>query len=262
MMSEDDASGNPIREYIWLNSMPVALVDHTGMSPVLYFIHTDHLNRPQKLTDGSAALVWDAVYQPFGEAYSVSGTATNLLMFPGQFYDSETALAQNWHREYDATLGRYIQSDPIGLLGGINTYGYVGGNPLGLADPSGLFNPTKGLSALGNILISGFTGASGATKIAIAAGLSPASATGVGALPPLALLAWGTWNLKSSTAAFRRAVQQWNEALCENWSDASLKNFWGMAPGGTNYDDPGEPSGPFDYIRKDFTRFISEAGYF
>jgi RHS repeat-associated protein len=137
VLSEDDASGNPIREYIWMGDMPVALVDRTGMSPVIYFIHTDHLSRPQKLTDGSAALVWDAVYQPFGDAYSVSGPATNLLMFPGQFYDSETALSQNWHRDYDATLGRYIQSDPIGLAGGINPYAYVGGSPLSVIDPTG-----------------------------------------------------------------------------------------------------------------------------
>jgi RHS repeat-associated protein len=149
VMSEDDASGNPIREYIWFESMPVALVDHTGMSPVIYFIQTDHLNRPQKLTDGSAALVWDAVYQPFGEPYSVSGPATNLLMFPGQFYDSETVLAQNWHREYDATLGRYIQSDPIGLGGGINRYAYVGGNPFSKIDSRGLAaNPIAELIAV------------------------------------------------------------------------------------------------------------------
>jgi RHS repeat-associated protein len=137
LMSEDNSSGNPIREYIWLDGMPVAMVDSTGMSPVIYFIHTDHLGKPQKMTDGSGSLVWDAVYKPFGEVYSVSGTATNLLMFPGQFYDSETALSQNWYRDYDATLGRYIESDPIGLDGGINTYGYANGNSIGYIDPTG-----------------------------------------------------------------------------------------------------------------------------
>jgi RHS repeat-associated protein len=144
VLSEDDASGNPIREYIWMGDMPVALIDRTGISPTMYFIHADHLNRPQKLTDGSAALVWDAVFQPFGEAYSVSGSATNLLMFPGQFYDSETALAQNWHRDYDATLGRYIQSDPIGLAGGINTYAYANASPYGVTDPTGEFGVVGG----------------------------------------------------------------------------------------------------------------------
>ena len=88
----------------------------------IYTIHTDQVMNPQKVTDASGIVVWDRVYTPFGETVTVTGTLQQTLRFPGQRNDDETNLFQNWHRDYDASLGRYVQSDPIGLVGGVNTY--------------------------------------------------------------------------------------------------------------------------------------------
>ena len=60
------------------------------------------------------------------------------LRFAGQYYDVETGLHYNYFRDYDPSTGRYVQSDPIGLAGGLNTYGYVYGNPLYWIDRFGL----------------------------------------------------------------------------------------------------------------------------
>ena len=105
-----------------------------------YYYHNDHLGTPQIMTNDSAAVVWEANYTPFGEADITVETVTNNLRFAGQYYDHETGLHYNYFRDYDPELGRYIQSDPIGLAGGINTYAYVEGNPINYTDPLGLWS--------------------------------------------------------------------------------------------------------------------------
>ncbi|HYD50729.1 MAG TPA: RHS repeat-associated core domain-containing protein [Terriglobales bacterium] len=86
-------------------------------------------------------MVWDGQFEPFGQEHGIAGSITAQLRFPGQYYDPETQLSQNWHREYDPTLGRYVESDPVGLMGGINTYVYVTANPIVGTDPSGEAGP-------------------------------------------------------------------------------------------------------------------------
>ena len=77
--------------------------------------------------------------KPFGEKQVTTNTLDNDARFPGQYLDKETGLHYNYFRDYDPTIGRYIQSDPIGLQGGVNTYGYVRGNPLRFVDTLGLY---------------------------------------------------------------------------------------------------------------------------
>ncbi len=110
-------------------------------APGIHYVHADHLGSPQKMTDSTKTLVWDAVLTPYGLVHSLTGTGTNNRRFPGQYADAETGFHYNYFRDYDPTTGRYVQSDPIGLGGGLNTYGYVNGNPGKWMDPLGLFIP-------------------------------------------------------------------------------------------------------------------------
>ena len=126
--------GQSTKNYIYIGDLPVAVMD--GGS--IYYIHADHLGAPQKMTDDRQQIVWDRVSKSFGETVATAGMATLNLRFPGQYHDAETGLDYNYFRSYNAALGRYTQSDPIGLAGGINTYGYVNNNPLNLIDPRGL----------------------------------------------------------------------------------------------------------------------------
>ena len=104
----------------------------------LYYVHTDHLGTPQVMTDKNQEVVWKRSQTPFGETVEDSGTVEQPLRFPGQYADLEMGLNYNYYRDYDPSLGRYVQSDPIGLRGGINTYGYALQNPLYYIDPNGL----------------------------------------------------------------------------------------------------------------------------
>ncbi len=91
----------------------------------VFYTHTNHLDTPQVITDGNKAVVWSADYEPFGETNITVNTLTNNLRFPGQYFDAESNLHYNYFRDYNPNDGRYMQSDPIGLRGGINTYSYA-----------------------------------------------------------------------------------------------------------------------------------------
>ncbi|GAB2828716.1 hypothetical protein GCM10027276_34540 [Comamonas piscis] len=133
----------------------------------LYAIHTDHLSTPRRLTNAQGQVAWQWLLTGFGEGSPTTGAegyvqpdsaaagslpsygpeVTFDLRYPGQQWDEESGLAFNINRYYDKTSGRYIQADPIGLDGGWNRFGYVGGNPLNGTDRLGLYESSPWLRA-------------------------------------------------------------------------------------------------------------------
>jgi len=102
------------------------------------------LGAPQKLVDQSGAVVWSAQADPFGAAtVDPASTVTNNLRFSSQYFDAESGLHYNTMRYYDPVAGRYVNRDPIGELGGVNLYGFVGNDGINSIDLLGLIYEFK-----------------------------------------------------------------------------------------------------------------------
>ena len=163
-LSEHDSGGMVLREYIWLDGRPLAIVEG-GQT---FWLHWDHIGRPVMATDASGTVVWAASYLPFGGIREVlvdTGVVGQDIRFPGQWFQAETGLHQNWHRDYDPTAGRYLQADPLGLVDGPSVYGYARQNPVRFTDPTGEFAQT------GALCLAGPVGCTVAAVITVAAGI-------------------------------------------------------------------------------------------
>ena len=140
LVGEYNFNGDVRQEVIYLGNIPVAVIKNN----TAYYIFTDHLTTPRAITDTENVTVWLWNSDPFGKAAANEDPDNNGRKFrfnyrlPGQYYDVETAIHYNYFRDYDPSTGRYVQSDPIGLAGGLNTYGYVLQNPINYYDPDGL----------------------------------------------------------------------------------------------------------------------------
>jgi RHS repeat-associated protein len=128
-------SGAPLEEIVWLGDLPVGTIQ----GGAAYHIAPDHLGAPHRIVNSANAQVWLWDHDPFGNgAPAAAAGFSHRLRFPGQVYDAESGLHSNGRRDYDPRLGRYVESDPLGLEGGINTYAYAGNDPVNAIDPLGL----------------------------------------------------------------------------------------------------------------------------
>jgi len=145
LVGEYTSTGTLTQETIWLGDIPVATIRPNGTSYDIYYVHTDQIDTPKVISrpsDNKLRWRWD-LSSPFGggaanENPASLGAFSYNLRFPGQIAMSETGNRQNGFRVYESFTGRYLQSDPVGIVGGVNTYAYGYDNPVGFYDPSGL----------------------------------------------------------------------------------------------------------------------------
>ncbi|MBB5874910.1 RHS repeat domain-containing protein [Xanthomonas sp. 3498] len=142
-LGDYDNDGAVVQQAIWLDDLPVGVLAKT----TLRYVQPDHLGTPRAVIDPARDVAiwrWDLKGEAFGSTApdqdpDKDGTAFVLDMrFPGQRYDALSGLNQNYFRDYEPGTGRYVQSDLIGLSGGVSTYSYVFSMPLEMRDASGL----------------------------------------------------------------------------------------------------------------------------
>jgi RHS repeat-associated protein len=136
----EENNNGTIIDYIYADGRPIGmfLPTNSGQSGTMYYVHDDRIGQPQFVTNSSQSVVWSTTYQPFGTSGVISGSITQNLRLPGQYFDVETGFSNNYFRDYMPNLGRFPEADPIGLNGGLNPYLYAAANPLGFTDRRGL----------------------------------------------------------------------------------------------------------------------------
>jgi RHS repeat-associated protein len=143
-------------DWLWLDNLPVLQFEDsydgagTLIGTTATYLHPDHLGTPRIGTDTAGAIVWRYRSDGFGTLTNANSREVRLRL-PGQIALGLGAINYNYFRDYDPNIGRYLESDPIGLDGGLNSYGYVEQNPLRHVDPHGLATWTCLASNTGGI---------------------------------------------------------------------------------------------------------------
>jgi RHS repeat-associated protein len=159
LIAEGLPDGTITREYLYMGKVRMAMIEAGAEGEALYHYLNDRLGTPEILTDAAGTVVWEAWYEPFGEAHiHPSSKVVNNHRFPGQYYDAETGLHYNYHRYYDPRTGRYITPDPIGQRGGINLHLYASNNPVNSIDQEGLIAIPGPTGAIGGSIVGFLSG--------------------------------------------------------------------------------------------------------
>ena len=144
VLGEYDSQGNPLKETAYIGDLPVGVLSKSGSTYTIYSLLPDWIGAPHIIANSSGTFAWTWDHVAWGDNTPNQnpgglGTFVYDWRFPGQVYDAESGIFYNMARDYNPTLSRYVESDPIGLKGrDYSTYGYAIGNPVLYTDLTGL----------------------------------------------------------------------------------------------------------------------------
>jgi RHS repeat-associated protein len=160
---QHDKNNNRNTSTIYLGWQPVAHIEHesNGDIKTITYLTGDQIGSPRLGTNQTKRVVWNWEADAFGSTepnqdVDDDGQIINIEnRLAGNYSDAESGLQYNWHRYRDAEKGRYLTSDPIGLGGGLNTYGYAYQNATGRVDLDGLRTISSSAQGIGDVLAGG-----------------------------------------------------------------------------------------------------------
>ena len=141
IVAEYDVAGTRTVRYAYLPGDYAPIQQATATATT--YLHSDRLQTPRRGTSTAGVVTWKGDYRSFGDGTpntDPDGNGQAVVVkhrFPGQ-YAEESGLSYNYYRDYDPATGRYVETDSIGLKGGLNTFEYASSNTARWTDPFGL----------------------------------------------------------------------------------------------------------------------------